>query len=105
MIDPTDDIAGTRRAIERTASKFNIYFLTGLAVLGGVLAIVGGASGGLDALFSARPADQSAAQVVIGVVTFTLFFPFAMTLYFARHLLLSIKRLEARLDGRYANGR
>ncbi len=85
---------GTRHAIEQVATKFNIYFLFAFAMLGSVLFLVGlvqlllSGSGGLNSV------PEPVLLTVLGLLCFTLFFPWFTTLYFARHLLASVTRLE-----------
>jgi len=46
----------------------------------------------IDAVVQSFP--QPLVFMCVGVIAFSLFFPFFLGLYFARHLLISLKRLE-----------
>ncbi len=88
------DIPGSRRAIEKVTSKFNIYFLFAMAMLG-VLGVVG-ALVQLSAPDAKLLEDVSmpAAVFSVGMWTFALFFPWFTIAYFARHFLVTVKHLE-----------
>lgn len=92
---PDSDIPGTRRAIETAATKIHISGLAIFALLGGVILIVGFVWGGKELIESA---PDPMVLIIIGAFSFSLFLPWFMTLYFARHLLISIKRLEGDLE-------
>lgn len=92
---PDSDIPGTRRAIETAATTIHISGLAILALLGGVILIVGFVWGGKELIESA---PDPMVLIIIGAFSFSLFLPWFMTLYFARHLLISIKRLEGDLE-------
>jgi hypothetical protein len=89
-----DDIPASRDAMELVTTPFKIIFMLVFALLSGVLFLIG--------LFRLPPGDSSVLKqipepvqfICIGILGFTLFFPWFMILYFARHLLVSIKRLE-----------
>ena len=95
---PSDqtDIPGTRITLETVATKFNIYFLLVIALVGGAIAIVGliGLGGDLDSLSDVPDAVM---LMALGLIAFSLFFPWCMALYFARHLLLSVKNIEGEI--------
>jgi len=89
-----DDIPMSRRTVEHVATKFNIIFLLVMALLAGLLFIMG-----LVQLLSTEPnpLDDIAAPLLLislGAIGFALFFPSFMTVYFARHFLVVAKRLE-----------
>ena len=88
------DIPGTRRSIETIATKFNIYFCLGLAMASG-LVFAGGLLQTPATTFEGLP--DSVVMTVIGLIGFSLFFPWFIALYFARHLLISIRKLESEL--------
>ena len=88
------DIPGTRRSIEMIATKFNIYFLLGLALASG-LVFAGGLLQTPEATLEGLP--DSVVMAVVGLIGFSLFFPWFIALYFARHLLISIRTLESEL--------
>ncbi len=92
MVD--DDIAGTRRTMERCATKFNICFLLILALLGSLFLIIGLVGASQDDFRALESVPGSVLLLAIGVVAFSLFFPWCMLVYFCRHLLVCIKRLE-----------
>jgi hypothetical protein len=84
------DIPGTRGAIVGATTKFNIYFPMAIALLGGILYLVG-------MLLAARdnvPETDAHLLSGLGGVCFSLFFPWAVSSYFSRHFLVSIRRLE-----------
>lgn len=87
-----DDIPNSRRAIEQVATKFNVYFFLAMALLSGCVFIAG-----LIASRSVNVLDglpDSLVMMGVGIVGFALFFPWFTAVYFARHLLCSVKRLE-----------
>ena len=81
-----------RSTIERVATPFNIYFLLVMTLCGAILVLVGVALNALDGLDHLSDATGC---LVIGMVSFTLFFPWFTALYFARYFLQSVSRLEA----------
>lgn len=92
-----EDIPGTRHAMEYIATKGFVYFCLFFAIIGGFLFAGGLLAGGLDDLFrlvGRLERQEAALMTLIGFLGFWLFFPAFMFLYFARHLLLSVKRLE-----------
>jgi hypothetical protein len=89
-----DDLPTSRRAIEQVATKFNIYFLLAMGLLSACLFIaglIGTAKRSADAL---DRLPDSAMMMAVGIIGFALFFPWFTAVYFARHLLHSVKRLE-----------
>lgn len=91
------DIPGSRHAIEFTATKGFIYFSLFMAILSAFIFITGLLGGGLDNLFSAFERlehTDAALMTLFGLGCFWLFFLLFVFLYFIRHLLLSVKRLE-----------
>jgi hypothetical protein len=98
-----DDILGSRCTMERASTRFNIYFLLIMALLGSLLFIVG-----LVGLCQLPPQSlegvpEPVLLIAIGMVDCVLFFPWFMTLYFSRHFLLTVKQLE--LENRELRGR
>jgi hypothetical protein len=89
------DIPGTRRAIEMVATKFNIYFLFSMAMCGAVLFIVGLVNIRDDFL---QTLPDAVITLAVGMLVFSLFFPWFTALYFARHLLISVKQLEKEIQ-------
>lgn len=89
-----DGIGSSRRTIEQVATKFNIYFLLVMALLSACLFMAGlfGPGGGTVGALDDLP--QPLVMITVGVVGFALFFPWFTALYFARHLLHSVKSLE-----------
>jgi hypothetical protein len=101
-MDVDDGIANTRWAFEYAATKFHIWLFCIMAALSGALAIVGFAQ-----LMAADPAalgrvPEPVMLAAIGLIGFTLFLPFSMVLYFARHFLVISKRLERENDELHA---
>jgi hypothetical protein len=88
-----NDLPNSRRAIEQVATKFNIYFLLAMGLLSVCIFIAGliGTARSADAL---DRVPDSAVMMAIGMIGFALFFPWFTAIYFARHLLHSVKRLE-----------
>ena len=89
------DIPGTRVTIERIATKFNIYFLLVISLCAVFLFLSGllmTRAEFLDGL------PEGAMLLTVGTVGFCLFFPWFTALYFARHLLISVKQLEVELQ-------
>ncbi len=89
------DLPGARAVLLQVATKFNIYFMCAMALAGGALFLagvfgLGGAAGEHE--FENIP--EPILQMAIGMVCFSLFFPFFLVLYFARHFLRSMIRME-----------
>ena len=85
------DIPGTRSTIETVATRFSIYFMLTMALCGAVLFVAGlVATRGefLDDL------PGSGVLMATGMIAFCLFFPWFTALYFARHLLISLRKAE-----------
>lgn len=90
-----DDIPGSRDVIEENTSPFTIAFLAALAFVSAVLLLAGLASMDRKAL---KGAPDWLVLTGAGLAGFSLFFPWFTALYFARHLLSSVARLERRVD-------
>ena len=91
------DIPKTRETLLKVATKFNIYFLMVMAFTGGVLFIVGLV--GLrqhEALLETVP--EPIMLIIVGMIVFSLFFPWFTVLYFGRHFLLSVTRIEKEIE-------
>ncbi len=90
-----DDIPGTRHVIEQIATKFNVYFfLSNAALLGSAMFIAGLIQWLAIAPDSLDSVPEPMLLIAIGFMCFSLFFPWFMTIYIARHLLRSVQRLE-----------
>ena len=91
----SDDLPGSRRSIESVATKGNTYAVLTLAMLGVALFLAGLVQSRqvMDKAVDALP--QPLVFMCVGMVDFALFFPFSVALYYSRHLLVSVKRLEA----------
>lgn len=92
--DRDDDIPGSRGTIEDSASVLHINFFLLLSVLSGCVFLGGLALLGKNEL---KAIPEPVLLVAIGLIGFALFFPWFTSLYFARHLLASVKRLERRV--------
>ena len=86
-----EDFPGSRKAIDYMTSKTNVYFLMVIALLSGLVGVVG--------VLTTSP--QSLKQVPdilivggIGLVGFSVFYPWFCIAFFARHFLASLRRLE-----------
>jgi hypothetical protein len=89
-----DDLPGSRRVIEQAATKFNIYFFCLMAFVSACMFLVGGFMQQGDI---AKGIEHVPAPILVmgtGIITFSFCSPLFMALYFARHLLKSIHRLE-----------
>ena len=89
-----DDLPNSRRAVEQVATRFNVYFLLAMGLLSGCLFLAGLLQ---TAIRSANVLDGlpgPAVMMGVGIIGFALFFPWFTAVYFARHLLHSVKRLE-----------
>ncbi|MFG0248354.1 MAG: hypothetical protein ACF8OB_05660, partial [Phycisphaeraceae bacterium JB051] len=89
-----NDISNSLKTIEMVSTKFNLYFLLVMTIMSGSLLIAG-----FIQLFVKTPnaLDQVSDPVMfiaVGVLGFTLFYPWYMVFFFSRHFLLSIKNLE-----------
>lgn len=93
--DQRDDIPGSRDAIEGSTSPFTIAFFGALAFVSAALFIAGLALMDRRAL---KGAPDWLVLLGVGLAGFSLFFPWFTALYFARHLLISVERLERRVD-------
>ena len=89
------DIPRTRQTIETVATKFNIYFTLSMAMCGAVLFFVEFAITQADFL---KTLPDAGIIMAVGMFAFCLFFPWFTALYFARHLLLSVKKIEKELQ-------
>ena len=89
-----DNVPVTRSAIMGLATKFNVYAMMTIALCGAVLFFIGLLTGGVEFL---DDLPESVSFVVVGMFGFSLFFPLFMALYFARHVLLSVARVESEL--------
>ncbi len=98
MMDRKDESSIERRTLKTMATKFNTYFLLVMALLCGVLVVVGviGVSRSGVEIEDALPEEWL--LLGIGIVGFALFFPWFTALYFARHLLASVELLEAEIE-------
>lgn len=85
------DIPGTRSCIEAVATKRNIYFLFVMAMCGAIMFIFGLVTTRAEFL---SDLPDAGVVLLVGMIDFCLFFPWFTALYFARHLLISVKRLE-----------
>ncbi len=90
------DIPGSRAALERVGAARNVYALLVMAVVSALL-FVFGLIGSKESASWLDEIPESAVFMVIGIAGFALFFPWFTALYFARHLLYSVKELERRL--------
>ena len=90
-----DDLPGSRHSIESVATKFKIYAMFTLAMMSGAIFLLGLvlSHDKIDAALESFP--EPLVYVCVGLAGFSLFFPIFMALYYARHLLISVKRLEA----------
>ena len=90
------DISGTRGTLLQVATKFNIYFLLIMAVAGAALFIAGlvGLATGKEAEAMLKDVPEPVMLMMVGMISFSLFFPFFMALYFGRHFLRSVVHLE-----------
>ncbi len=93
--DDQNDIPGTRQSIERIATKFNVYFIFLMAMCGAIMFIVG--LGMTQAEFL-KELPEAGVVMAVGMIAFCLFFPWFTALYFARHLLFSVRRVETELQ-------
>ena len=93
-VEITGDIPKTRETILKVATKFNIYFMLAMALLGSILAIVGILQMNAAGKEALKGIPDYAVLLVCGIVDFSLFFPFYLALYFARHLLIALERVE-----------
>ncbi|MFA7235863.1 MAG: hypothetical protein WC058_03275 [Phycisphaeraceae bacterium] len=89
-----DDLQGTRQVIEQVTTKFNIYFFCIMAFLGGCVFIAGLVQLEFKAPAALENIPEPALLIAVGMVAFSLFFPIFMAIYFARHFLVRVKRLE-----------
>jgi hypothetical protein len=92
-----DDMQRTRRAFENATTKGSIYFLLGMVMLSGILALRGAIQ------LSANPAllnqiSEPIVSTVIGFVGFAFFFPWFFVTYFARCFLLIVNELERKIE-------
>ena len=74
------DIPRTRKAILHVATKFNIYFLLVMSMLGSVLFLIGVFTNGAAVLDNL---PESVVHLTVGMFVFCLFFPWFTALYFA----------------------
>ena len=91
------DLPGTRGVLLQVATKFNIYFMCAMALGGGALflaGVFGVGSGGAAGEQEFENIPEPILLKAIGMVCFSLFFPFFLALYFGRHFLRSMVRLE-----------
>ncbi len=89
----TNEFEVSRRVLQSSTTFGAVCFFMGMALLSGVLFL----SGALR-LGEHLALPDPALRAVIGSICFALFLPWFVTLYSVRHLLASIKRLEAKLD-------
>jgi hypothetical protein len=93
--DNHSDIPGTRQSIERIATKPNIYLIFLMAMCGAVMFMVGFAMTRGEFL---KELPEAGVVMAVGMIAFCLFFPWFTALYFARHLLFSIRKVETELQ-------
>lgn len=94
---PIDDIQVTRQVFENASTKQTIYFLCGMSLLSGILALTG------IIQLNANPnilnqIPEPIALTTLGVVGFAFFFPWFAVMYFARHFLLTIRQLQLEIE-------
>lgn len=92
-----DDLPRTRRAFESAATKKTIYFLLGMSLLSGVLALIG------IVQLKANPNlwNQIPEPLVLagaGIIGFAIFFPWFIVIYSSRHFLFTVKQLEREIE-------
>jgi len=90
------DIPGTRRTLLWATTRFHVYLMMLLALGSAFVFIVGTATmaGSEEARARLDDVPEPVMQMMIGMICFSLFFPFFMALYFGRHFLRSVMRLE-----------
>ncbi len=90
------DIPLTRRCLLGVATRFNIYFLVLMTLIGAGLFIAGVVGFAIEeeALERFEELPEPVLLVALGMICFSLFFPFFMALYFGRHFLRSVMNLE-----------
>jgi hypothetical protein len=76
--DDQIDVPGTRKSIEKIATKFNIYFLFLMAMGGGVIFITGLVMTRAEFL---KGLPEPGVAIAIGMFAVCLFFPWFIALY------------------------
>ena len=89
-----EDIPGTRWALEYVTVKYRVYALLVLALLGGGVFIAGLVQSVTTGPKALDGISDPALMMAVGMMDFALFCPLYMALYFARHFLVIVKRLE-----------
>jgi hypothetical protein len=94
-----DDMQRTRRVFESVTTKGSVYFLLGMSLLSGVVALVGVIllRANLKLL---NQIPEPILLLVGGIVGFSFFFPWFMVAYFSRFFLRMVRDLERRIDER-----
>ena len=87
-----DDMQRTRQAFESATTKGTIYFLLGMALLSGGLAILG------FVRLQMNQIQEPIVLTVTGVIGFAFFFPWFVVTYFSRHFLLTVRALEREIE-------
>ncbi len=89
------DIPKSRETILKVATKFNIYFLLVITLLAGAMAIVGIIQMNNAGKETLKGVPEYALLLVVGMIGFSLFFPWFTALFFARHCIVAAEQLEA----------
>jgi hypothetical protein len=89
-----DDIPGTRWALEYVTVKYRVYALLALTLLGAGVFIAGLVQSVTTGPKALDGISEPALMMAVGMTDFALFCPLYMALYFARHFLVIVKRLE-----------
>ncbi len=90
------DIPKSRHTLLQVTTKFNIYFMLLFAVAGGAVFVAGlvGMAQSEEVESQLDNVPEPIMLMVVGLICFSLFFPFFMALFFGRHFLQSVMRLE-----------
>ena len=98
MRDIPKDIAKIRNVLEQTTGKVFVIFFFIIALMGGLLFVLGMLGGGLDELKILDTIPHSLCRMILGMFCFSMFFPWFLCLYLCRGLWHSLKRLEKEVD-------
>jgi hypothetical protein len=92
-----DDMQRTRRVFESVTTKGSVYFLLGMSLLSGVVALADVIllRGNLNLL---NQIPEPIVLMVGGVIGFSFFNPWFMVTHFSRFFLQMVRDLERRID-------